>query len=101
MPAPPSQYTHYGTHNTTQHNTTQHNTHNTHALTLTPRQTGNARRAYQFHIRGHTLTFSAGAMGAPLTLQPGSWTLPSEFYLLLATYRLGYEFRVTFAPPSH
>ena len=100
MPAPPPQYTHttrYGTHNTTQHNTTRTRTYLRHV----PRQTGNARRAYQFHIRGHTLTFSAGAMGAPLTLQPGSWTLPSEFYLLLATYRLGYEFRVTFAPPSH
>ncbi len=34
------------------------------------------------HVRGTTLTFSAGPEGGPLTPQAGSWPLPPDFYLL-------------------
>ena len=57
-------------------------------------QLAGVRRTFLFHVRGHTLTFSAGTPGGAMTRQPGSWVLPSEFHLLLATCRLGYEFRM-------
>jgi hypothetical protein len=63
-------------------------------------QTANARRVFHFHIRGHTLTFSAGAVGAALVPQAGTWLLPEQFYLLVSTYRLGYEFKATFVTPG-
>ena len=60
-------------------------------------QVGSVRRTFLFHIRGSTLTFSAGTPGASgaMTRQAESWVLPEQFYLLLATQRLGYEFRMS------
>jgi hypothetical protein len=58
-------------------------------------QVGSVRRTFLFHIRGSTLTFSAGTPGGAMTRQAGSWVLPEQFYLLLATQRLGYEFRMS------
>ncbi len=35
------------------------------------------------HVRGTTLTFSAGPEAGPVTLQAGSWPIPPDFYVLL------------------
>ena len=41
------------------------------------------------HVRGTTLTFSAGPEAGPVTLQAGSWPIPPDFYVLLGWYYPG------------
>jgi hypothetical protein len=43
------------------------------------------------HVRGTTLSFSAGPGDGPdaVTPQPGSWTIPADFYVLLGIYNPG------------
>ncbi len=35
------------------------------------------------HVRGTTLTFSAGPDAGPVALQTGSWPIPPDFFVLL------------------
>ncbi len=52
-----------------------------------------------FRIRGNTLTFKAGPSLDAMTLQRGQWTLPNDFYLLIAGYEEGSVVRLL-APPA-
>lgn len=53
------------------------------------------RGVVYLHIRGCTLTFSAGEVGSPVVSQPGTWTLPSDFYLHVACYMAGHTIKVS------
>ncbi len=49
------------------------------------------------HVRGTTLTFSAGPEAGPVTLQAGSWPIPPDFYVLLACNYPGAEVTLSMA----
>ncbi len=53
------------------------------------------RGVYFLHLRGNTLTLSAAEVGHPVAPQPGSWTVPDTFYVLLCAYDAGHEFTLT------
>jgi hypothetical protein len=48
-----------------------------------------AHHVFRFHVDGNQLTFSAGHTVDTLVLQRGSWTLPSDFHVLLVMYYAG------------
>jgi hypothetical protein len=53
-----------------------------------------------FRIRDNTLTFKAGPSLDAMTLQRGQWTLPNDFYLLIAGTHEGSVVRLFNPPPG-
>jgi hypothetical protein len=49
------------------------------------------------HVRGTTLTFSAGPEGGPLTPRAGSWPIPPDFYLLTCVHYAGASLTLSMA----
>jgi hypothetical protein len=51
-------------------------------------------RVLHFRVRGTTLTFRCGDSTETLEDQPGSWSLPAEFYVLFAGLKAGSSVRL-------